>query len=192
MLLRFIAFWICLGLAVGLPCQAAVRPLTQQKAQATPSIRSYPVAGGGTFKIELPTDWREEIQQTDQSHVNIIYRPSGNPSFEIMVSPIKADKPEALGERKIYEGVLSSSQKIAPNSVERSLSVVSLKGTSVNGFYFVATDKRPVGPGEFKKLAQGILTVGDLIVPFTILYNPDTPSFPDAALSILRGVGYQR
>ena len=74
---------------------------------------------------------------------------------------------------------------MAKQSVEKTIEVKPLKGSTIVGYYFAATDRGRQKPGEFKFLNQGVVLVETLLVTFTTLTNDGQDAVVTAALSML-------
>lgn len=154
------------------------------------ALRNYPLSGGGAFQAMIPLSWSEQIQQSANGQTNIVLRPRAGAPLEFMITPIRAPKPDVLAPSVLREGVEKSANEILPQVMEASLKIQELGGETARGYYFSATDKRPLKAGEFKYITQGILAVGFAMVPFTILHNDKTGATAELCLNILRGSAF--
>lgn len=164
---------------------------SSQLAQAEVAVRNFTVSGGGAFQLRVPVDWRQQIDQTSDTQANIILRPNVGEPFEIMVTPIKAPSAEALAPATVRRSVEESAQQFKGRTVESSLNILMLQGRTASGYYYIATDKKPPAAGEYRYILQGVMAVGDVLVPFTVLYNDATGAVRDFALNTLRSATYQ-
>lgn len=155
-------------------------------AHAQEVVRSYPLPGHGTFQVRMPDSWKDSVAQPDgELPPTILFAPKEGAPFKILVTPLWSPQSDAKTptadelKAKVQEGA----DEIAPQAVEKTIEVKRLKGSNI-GYYFAATDRAPK-PGEFKFLNQGILTVKDLLVTFTILTNDGQDATVTAALAML-------
>lgn len=81
----------------------------------------------------------------------------------------------------IQELATSLMNVTAPNASEPLLSLQ--KFSTIDGYYFVATDKAP-GPGDFKQLVAGVIHSQGYLLNFTLLtndaYGPNAAAIIDA------------
>lgn len=152
---------------------------------------TYPLSGGGLFQMNVSEGWSDQIQKTSDTQANIIFRPKRGELFEFMVTPIKAKEAEAHSLSTIREAVEKSAKEIQRQALEPTLELVALEGGMAKGYFFKATEKRRLKAGEYKYLTQGILSVGEAVVPFTVLHNDSTGAVSDVALNLLRNATYK-
>lgn len=163
----------------------------QQKSTAAAKTqrkeRRYPLPDHGFFQIQVPSSWKDELQQpSDRLPPTIVLKPATGNLFTMLMTPIwPAKKETPPTTEKIRELVQKSAEKARPQSIEQVINLVEFKGTSARGYYFSATDKAPK-PGEYKFLIQGILAVGELMVTFTILTNDNQGNVAREALNVIR------
>jgi hypothetical protein len=155
-------------------------------AKASKNERRYPLGDYGSFRIDIPLSWKDELQQPSNRTSPVISRSprSGNP-FQIFITPVCGAKKEMLKDEAIKLLVQKSAERVKPQAVEKTLRLVGLQGSSSRGYYFFTTDKAPK-PGEHKYMTQGVLAVGDLIVTFTILTSNHHEEVAKEALTLLR------
>jgi hypothetical protein len=155
-------------------------------AKASKNERRYPLGDYGSFRIDIPLSWKDELQQPSNrtSPVISLSPRSGNP-FQIFITPVCGAKKEMLKDEAIKLLVQKSAERVKPQAVEKTLRLVGLQGSSSRGYYFFTTDKAPK-PGEHKYMTQGVLAVGDLIVTFTILTSNHHEEVAKEALTLLR------
>jgi len=155
-------------------------------AKASKNERRYPLGDYGSFRVDIPLSWKDELQQPpNRTSPTISLSPKAGPPFQIFITPIWGVKKELLEDEAIRELVQRSAEKVKPQAVEKTLRLVGLQGASSKGYYFFTTDKAPKS-GEYKYMTQGVLAVGDLIVTFTILTNNNHEEVAKEALTLLR------
>jgi len=151
--------------------------------------RQYPVADRGSLQMSMPSTWNEIIRQTsEQGSFTIVFRPASGEPFEVLVTPAwnPASGAETPMIEAIRERVGDMVKDLSGLTVEGRLKIIELQGASGRGYYFSATDKVPK-PGEPKCLAQGMLSVGELAVIFTVRSNSHKDQVFKDALAMLKG-----
>ncbi len=113
---------LMLGIALAVAC------VPIQAADS--AVRSYPLPDRGTFELKVPPDWKEVVEKTnDGIPPTITFSPKSGAGFRVMVTPIplrhdvKVPSPADLKEI-----ALKSANRIAPQSVEKNLTLRELKG----------------------------------------------------------------
>lgn len=162
--------------------------LVPQPFASDTSIRVYPLPNNGSLLLQVPTAWRDQVRQPpDKLPPTIKFSQQTSDSFVVLFTPLwAANKNIILPDGpKLRQMVQQSAENAKSQTIEKTLNLIEMKGTSGIGFYFTATDKAPK-PGEYKFLAQGLIRVGDLMVSFTILTNDGQKEFVSKALTMLR------
>ena len=122
----------------------------------------------------------------------VVYALSVAPIDEVLVVPVfrhPFSKELAPFEDRVRMCELAA-ERIRGQTVEQSVEIRRLQGSSGVGFYFVATDQAPQ-PQEFRFMNQGALQVGDLTVMFTILTNEGQEAVVEEAFAMLRSAVYR-
>jgi hypothetical protein len=157
-----------------------------------PSVRRYPLPNHGVIQLQAPASWTDELRQLPgTSSPTIAFKPKSGAQAEVLLTLIRSTSktatpvsPEALRKR-----VQNAADRAQSQAVERALPLKDLKGPSGFGYYFAATDRAPA-PGECKNLTQGMMSVGALIVTFTILTNDGQEKIVADALTMLASARY--
>jgi hypothetical protein len=152
------------------------------------SLRSYMLHDHGRLEMQIPLKWGESLRRPPENlPPTIEFRLKTGAPFRVLITPMwAASKNISLPEGEdLRKSVRKSADQIAPNVVEKEISLVELKGPFVHGYYFSATDRAPE-PGGYKFLTQGHARVGDLIVIFTILTNEGQESIISHGIEIIR------
>jgi hypothetical protein len=161
-------------------------------AKTSRSERRYPLGDYGSFRIDIPLSWRDELRQpSNRTSPVISLSPKSGNLFQIFITPICGAKKEMLKDEAIKLLVQKSAERVKPQAVEKTLRLVGLQGSSSRGYYFFTTDKAPK-PGEYKYMTQGVLAVGDLIVTFTILTSNNHEEVAKEALTLLKRARHLR
>jgi hypothetical protein len=151
------------------------------------AVRSYPLGEHGTFHVKVPEAWQDSVAQPgSELPPTITFAPKSGAPFKILVTPLwpaEANQ-ETPAADELKAKVRRAADGVAQQAVEKTIEVKVLKGPDNIGYYFAATDRAPK-PGEFRFLNQGMITVKDLLVGFTILTNDGQDAVVTAALSML-------
>lgn len=173
---KFLGRWntILLGLA----CWAGL-------AAAAP--QSFVLPSHGTLLLNVPDGWTSSLKQPEGgSPPTISFGAQSGGSFVVLVTVVSGPAGGGgLDDAKIKSMVASAAKSAEAQSVEGSLALQNLVGTSGRGYYFRATDRAPK-PGEWKYLTQGILRTGSLTLAFTVLTNDGQAPIEKAAVEMIR------
>ena len=183
--------WMNLLVRSGFAAVIAVVLVVANAAALGP--QHFSLAGHGQLQMVVPASWQsEERARSDPLPPTITFKPESGAPFLVLLTPVWP-----IGDMKtlprldgIHEQVAAAAQRLAPQSVEQTLSLRDFAGASGRGYYFIATDRAP-NPGEFKYLAQGIVNVGDINLAFTVLTNDGQDAVVHAALDMIRGVTHR-
>ena len=147
--------------------------------------RSIPLPDHGTLVLAAPDAWKMDVAQPpDRSPPTIRFTQGSGAAFEVLITPIWS--PLGVTDAPDLRRVVTNAAKNAEaQSVERSIAVKDLSGTSGQGYYFSATDRAPK-PGEFKYMTQGMIRTGAVALTFTFLTNDGQSDVVTAALETLR------
>ncbi len=169
---------LMLGIALLAVCVSA--------SAADSAVRSYPLPNRGALELNVPADWQDRVEKTsDGIPPTITFSPKSGAEFRVMVTPIPLRRDvKTPNPADLKEIALKSANRVAPQSVEKNLTLQELKGSVNVGYYFAATDPAPQ-PGEYKLMSQGIIGVGDLVVTFTILTNDGQDEVVKKAMAML-------
>lgn len=152
------------------------------------SIIRYSVPGHGSLEVKVPGDWRSQTRsRSDPPLAQVRLSPASGSAFDVQLTaswfdPAKWDnRPDALKGR-----VQSAANAALKQAVETEAKVLELRGAQGRGYYYSLTDKAAgAAPDDFKHLTQGITSVGDLTVAFTILQRKAVSEDRDKALRML-------
>lgn len=156
-------------------CLAAVLLLAAAPAWSADRTveKSVSLPEHGTFKLRVPATWTVEVRQ-DPGTVppSIELRPAKGKAFEIVVAPLWRPRPDVpLPTRESMQDQLKRGvENIQPQAVEKEIPLVEFQGKTGPGFYFSVTDKA-TKPKGYKYMTQGLLSVSELLVVFTLLTN---------------------
>jgi hypothetical protein len=140
--------------------------------------------------IPLPVGWRGQVRRaTPELPPTVKLSSITEKHFEILVTPIwpmQADR-KPLTPEFLRAMVASAAQRAKPQAVETDLPVRELSGQGLFGAYFSATDRAPK-PGEYRNLTQGMISLGELEIGFTVLSNGEAAAVNGPALHMLQSL----
>ncbi len=150
--------------------------------------RLYPLPGHGKLRLEVPISWIHKIKQPpNRLPPTIEFKNKIKDSFTILITTIwpANETIPPPSDKSIQQQVKKAAEAVGNQSVEKTLPIKEIKGTSGFGYYYFATDPSPK-PGEYKYMTQGIIRIGELSVPFTILTNDENENIINDALEMLK------
>lgn len=166
---------------------AVIFIFAQGEASAV-SPRTFDLPDHGTLSLSVPDGWEERLSQPpDRLPPTISLTPRSGQNFQILITVVWAVGPggETPDGATLRADVAAAARDTAPHSVEGTLPLRELAGSTGKGYYFVATDPAPK-PGEYKYLAQGMIRTGQIALAFTILTNDGQDAVLKAALALLQ------
>ncbi|MDH4189875.1 MAG: hypothetical protein OEW21_06695 [Betaproteobacteria bacterium] len=171
-------------LAASLLCWAALGDASAAGEQR------YAVGERGFVLLQVPEGWVDRVRRAaGELPPTIGLRPASGEKFAVLITPgwaPQADAPK-LTRDALRRRVAAAAGRVRTQAVEHELAVHSFGGTDGFGAYFSATDRAPL-PGEYRFMTQGMLSLADLRVSFTILTNDGQESVVAQAISILKGM----
>jgi len=150
--------------------------------------KKYALPEHGYFQMDVPAGWSDQLREAGSSlPPTLAFRPSRGQPFEVMVTPLWREGPDAPAFTKdwIRNQVWGAVDQVKGQSLEQNISIVEFAGASGPGYYFTATDRAPKA-GEYKYLLQGMVKVSELVVTFTILTNAGQEPIAHQALSMIK------
>jgi hypothetical protein len=150
--------------------------------------------GGDELWLTIPAAWNEKFASPKQNMPPSIWlTPRQGASFNILITPLSGTAVGAAmsDDNKLRAIVTSAARNALAKSVEMTIPVHDLTGSSAHGFYIFATDRAPV-PGEWKYLTQGMINIDGAPFAFTILTNDGQEAVAKAALELIRGASCHR
>lgn len=163
--------------------------IVTNSASAGGMSKSYSLPNNGTFRLQVPEGWRDQVRQTTNNlPPTISFLPESGAAFEVLATAIWIQPGlTMLGATEMRNIVENSAKEVAPEAVEEKIEIRELKGIVDIGYYFAATDKAPK-PDEYKYLTQGMMRVRDIVFTFTILTNDGQEDIVSKAISMLASV----
>ncbi len=153
----------------------------------------YSLPKHGMLELNLPALWEVQIEQPPNDlPPTIIFGPKSGLPFEMLITPIWqiSDNEPPLTSREIEQIVKKSAIAAQSQALEKTIKIINFEGSMGKGFYFSATDRNP-GHGEFKYLTQGIVSIGQLAITFTILTNENQEFTKEMALNVIKGIHHK-
>ena len=150
---------MCIAPVVRIAALVLVVAASQARAE---DVR-IPVPGSGTLVLPAPEGWR--LSRPPGPVPTVSFAPASGNAFQVLVSPLlTADRRPAPASRESLRRLVEAGADEAKSqSIEKALPIRSFGAGDVQGQYFSATDRAP-GPGEFKYMTQGAMSVGGLVV----------------------------
>ena len=152
----------------------------------TAEVREFPLGNSGVIAIPVDDSWKATPPPADSAAaISIESRKPGQ--LQILLTPLPVRRDDA----EVRQLVQETSEKIAPQSVEKTLTLRPLQGARVKGYYFRATDPAP-NPGEYRFMYQGAASVDGMLVTFTVLFNDGAENEASSAMTAIRGMALRR
>lgn len=158
-------------------------------AQSEPaSFRSYSLTPHGVLTVAVPSSWNDQMRQPAANMPpTILFTPEHGYDFNVQVTPIWPTKPDAVVPTLeiIAQEVRKAADDAKANSVESTVLLHEIHGSSGDGYYFSVMD-RGAKPEEFKYMTQGMVRVGYLMMTFTIVSSDKSGTVVKNALTMLQ------
>lgn len=153
--------------------------------------RLYPVPEHGEIILNVPASWEVTYFSPGETKPPVItfYKKDKNQGelFQLNISTLWDDgfERDITSPEQIRALVEETGMNILEYSKEEELKLIPLNGSQGEGYYFILSDKAP-GPGEYEYLMQGALSVGEILVVFSLFtQEPDSP-YQNNTLKMLR------
>ena len=141
--------------------------------------RPYPVPDHGEVILNVPENWEVTYLSLaeDKPPVITFYQTDDDKRelFQFNLSMLWDDgfKRDIRDPENIKALVTNVGEGILESSVESELVLIPISGVDGQGYYFKLSDKAEK-PGEYKYLTQGALSVGEVLLVFSLFtYGPD-------------------
>jgi hypothetical protein len=154
-------------------------------------FRAYQLAKHGSLQLAVPRSWSDQMRQRpNDAPPTILFTPEQGSSFNVQVTPIWPAKHGVAipGAEDIKLTVSKAADEEKSQAIETTIPVQEIQGASGNGYYFTITDRAPKtnAPDEFKYMTKGMLSVGKLILAFTIFSNDGAESAVTDTMTMLK------
>jgi len=147
-----------------------------------------------TLTIQIPSCWDKSIQPPEDADNNqygeMVFTDQceSNPTGELVrisATNLSTSLAASSGLRNFVE---AAGKLLLDRSVETKLSIQSLKGADVEGYYYTLTDKAPKSD-EYLYITQGGINLKkDILLFFTYLHHENTPAEMKTFLSALESI----
>jgi hypothetical protein len=157
-------------------------------AAAHAAATSYDMGAAGVLAVDLPSGWTL-TRQGPNALGGAAFRidPPAGTQLVLLMTPTSLPQGHD-GEPAAKRLAGEVAEHFAPTAMESSLPIQTLKGPATRGYFVSATDKNVTNPSteEFKHVDQGAVSLGSVLVSFTLLTNvPDGPE-REQGLAIIR------
>jgi len=155
----------------------------------TTAARNYALGQHGSLQLTVPASWKDKVSQPPNGlPPTILFVPESGAAFKVLLTPIWSDRsgaqlPIASDIRKKVEQAAAQAKA---QVLDPDVTVQEMAGSTGVGFHYAATDRTP-NPGEYKRMDQGMLRVGDLLISFTILSQDASDPANRTAMAMLEG-----
>lgn len=156
------------------------------------SDRSFQLPENGSFRLQVPQSWKDELRQPPGGlPPTIVFSSTTGESFKILVTPIFSVNEEMKmpTPSEIKKTVEKTVESVKNQAVEKKIPIIEFRGSSTIGYYFSVTDRSPK-PGEYKYMTQGMFRVGHLAPTFTVLTNNGLEDTVSKSLKMIRDANH--
>ena len=150
--------------------------------------RQYALTDHGRLQLQVPTLWKEELEQDrDRLFQTIVFTSKSGAPFGVVLTPLWPTEKDAPNpDREALQRLVQrAAEQVRLLAAEKTIEILEFEGTAGVGYYFSVTDPAPK-PGDYKHMTQGILPVGVLMLPFTIYTNDGQQDIVTEALAMLK------
>jgi hypothetical protein len=159
----------------------------QAFAEAT-TIHTFPIDEHSNLQLSSPQSWPVQTRTAGQRRVRTIaFGPQEGATYQVLVTPLpRPHKDERTADAMaIKQMVQLAAADARAQAVEKTLAVKELRGGVHVGYYFSTTDRAPLA-NEYRHMTQGMFSLGETVVVFTIFTNDGYESIVPAALTMIK------
>jgi hypothetical protein len=152
------------------------------------TVRTFVVPEHGSLQLSAPQSWTVELRDApNRTLPTIAFGPNEGATYQILITPLAPTRKDGppLAASAVKQMVEQAAQGAKTQSVEQTLVIKELKSGNNVGYYFSATDRAPK-PDEYKNLTQGVFSLGEILITFTILTNDGYEGIVPAALTMIK------
>jgi hypothetical protein len=152
------------------------------------TVRTFVVPEHGSLQLSVPESWPVELRDApNRTLPTIAFGPNEGATYQVLITPLAPARKDGppLAASAVKQMVEQAAQDAKAQSVEKTLVIKELKSGNNAGYYFSATDRAPK-PDEYKNLTQGIFSLGEVLLTFTILTNDGYEAIVPAALTMIK------
>ena len=152
--------------------------------------RAYPVPEHGEIILNVPANWEVTYFSPGELKPPVItfYKKdkSQGELFQLNISTLWDDgfERDITRPEEIRALVEETGMNILESSKEEDLKLIPFKGTQGEGYYFVLSDKS-ARPGEYEYLMQGAVSVGEILVVFSLFTREPDSTYQAETLKML-------
>ena len=178
------------------PALYAAALLLASTALAQPAPQRFAIPEHGAVLLDVPSAWRvADKASANPPAVSIRLQPPDGDSFDVQMTAVWLEpaKRAEMTPEVIKQRVQATSQELLPQSVEKEAPLAELRGKQALGYYFSLTDRQSQNTGtDYKYIAEGTVTVGDVVLIFTFLHREPGIPAKEQALQVVHDAGYAR
>ncbi|MCG8378769.1 MAG: hypothetical protein MI865_04750 [Proteobacteria bacterium] len=151
----------------------------------------FDIPGHGELALKVPKAWNYRYTKTDEDKPPLITfyvkDKSDGEIFQLNMSVLWDDgyQRNVTSSEFIYSLVKQTGEAILSQSDESELILSEIKGAGGKGYLFDLTDSQ-AGQGEYKYLTQGALSVGEVVLVFSLFSNDEESLLRDAMLKSVK------
>lgn len=169
---------------IGIAVLISVMEFGSLSAAEETTVRKFPVSERTEIHLAAPASWSHEIAQAPLGlEATLEFKPKTGPSFHVLLTPIGETKEQSGEALRTFAEKMA--QAAGEQSVEKKIELAEIKGDTVTGYSFSATDRAPK-PGEFKYITSGVVRISNTMLTFTILTNDGQQDVVKQALAMIR------
>jgi hypothetical protein len=165
-------------------------------ALAQPVPQRFAIPQHGAVLLNVPSDWQAaDKAAANPPSVAIRLQPADGDSFDLQMTAVWLEpaKRAEMTPQVIKERVQATSKELLPQSIEQQAPLIELRGKQALGYYFSLTDRESRNQGsDYKYIAEGTVTVGELVLIFTFLHRQAGTPAREQALQVVRDASYAK
>jgi len=162
-------------------------------ASLQPATTAIPLADGGRLVFVHPSSWTGKVGGPSVGPTLKLQPQDGAPNFRVMITAIPMQKDGRLSNLdELEQAVRQRGKGMLSTATQKEVTLARVDGGQAKGFVYHFTDRNAEqGPGDYRELNQGALTLGPYLLSFTILTHPGDDATVKDALRMLAGASYQ-
>jgi hypothetical protein len=176
------------------PALLAAALVFSSAALAQPAPKRFAIPAHGSLLLNVPAEWRLADKATaNPPAVALSVRPATGDSFNLQITALWPEPAKRAGmtPQVIKERVQATSKELLQQSVEKEATLLELRGKETLGYYFSLTDRESQNTGsDYKYIAEGTVTVGEVVLIFTFLHREPETAAKQQALQMLADAAY--
>ena len=185
--MRHIHLFFCclLYLTLLMPLSLSAQPEQDKHTQ-----RIYPIPEHGELILNVPSDWEVTYVESGKAAPPLItfFRKNEHKAivFQLNLSILWDDGFERniTEPEEIKRLVEEAGNSALAHSEQTRLELVPVTGIMGTGYLFSLSDATPA-PGEYRYLTQGALSVGEVLVVFSLFTHDTEPELRTSVLQLL-------